>query len=59
MEAAAPGTLHLQDKQLYVLCGGTTHLRLTAVKVEGRNRISPLEFANGARLTKKERFGDS
>lgn len=59
MEAGAPGTLHLQDKQLYILCGGTTHLRLTAVKVEGRNRISPLEFANGARLTKKERFGDT
>ena len=54
---APPGTLLLEDNDLLVVCGGTTVLRLSAVQMEGRNRVSAFEFANGARLKSGERFG--
>ena len=54
-----PGTLSILGRDLFVSCGGTTALRLTAVKVEGRKQVSALEFANGARLTDLERFGEA
>jgi methionyl-tRNA formyltransferase len=55
---AAPGTLLHRENNFYVVCGRTTVLRLTAVKLEGRKQVSAVEFANGARLTEGERFGD-
>ena len=48
-----------EGNDLYVICGNTTVLRLAAVKVEGRKKVSAAEFAHGARLTKTERFGDA
>ena len=54
---APPGTLLLEGGELLVVCGGATLLRLLAVQLEGRNRVSALEFANGARLKSGERFG--
>jgi len=54
---APAGTLLLGDNDLLVVCGRTTVLRLSAVKLEGRKRVSALEFANGARLKSGERFG--
>ena len=54
---APPGTLLLEDNDLLVVCGRTTVLRLSAVKLEGRKQVSALEFANGARLKSGERFG--
>jgi methionyl-tRNA formyltransferase len=54
---APSGTLLLEKNGLHVICGGTTVLRLLAVKVEGRKRVSASEFANGARLKSGERFG--
>jgi methionyl-tRNA formyltransferase len=54
---APPGTLLLEEDALLVVCGGATVLRLLAVKVEGRKRVSAFEFANGARLKSGERFG--
>jgi len=54
---APPGTLLLEDGDLFVVCGGATVLRLLAVKLEGRKFVSALEFANGARLKSGERFG--
>jgi methionyl-tRNA formyltransferase len=39
-----------------VICGHTTLLRLTAVKLEGRKQISASEFANGARLASGDHF---
>jgi methionyl-tRNA formyltransferase len=54
---APAGTLLLERNSLHVVCGGTTVLRLLAVKVEGRKRVSASEFANGARLKSGERFG--
>jgi methionyl-tRNA formyltransferase len=55
-----PGTLILGNggnhTHWLVICGHTTVLRLTAVKVEGRRLVSALEFANGARLASGDRF---
>jgi methionyl-tRNA formyltransferase len=39
-----------------VVCGHTTLLRLTYVKLEGRKQITAAEFANGARLTSGDHF---
>lgn len=52
-----PGTLLLEKDNLHVVCGGTTVLRVLAVKREGRKQVSASEFANGARLKKGELFG--
>jgi methionyl-tRNA formyltransferase len=56
---APPGTLLLEDSNLFVVCGGATVLRLSAVQLEGRKRVTAIEFANGARLKAGERFGDT
>ncbi len=54
---APPATLFLEDNEMLVVCGGATVLRLSAVQLEARNRVSAFEFANGARLKTGERFG--
>lgn len=51
-----PGEVIASTKELYVVCGEETCLRLESVQVEGRKRISAREFANGARLTAGDRF---
>ena len=51
-----PGTIFREDTQILIACGHATLLRLLSVKVEGRKQISAVEFANGARLTERERF---
>ena len=43
-------------KDVYVVCGEKTCLRLESVQLEGRKRISAQEFANGARITHGEAF---
>ena len=40
-EGVTPGALLLQRKEVLVKCGGTTHLHLTGVKVEGRKQAYP------------------
>jgi methionyl-tRNA formyltransferase len=58
--AEAAGTLVLlAEGELRVACGDTTVLRVAAVKLEGRGKVSAQEFVNGARLAKEERFGNS
>jgi methionyl-tRNA formyltransferase len=52
----APGTISASPKEIYVLCGDGTRLRLESVQIEGRKKISAGEFANGARLASGERF---
>lgn len=52
-----PGTLALGGDELTVTCGSGTTLRLEFLQLEGRKRVTALEFANGARLTHGERFG--
>jgi methionyl-tRNA formyltransferase len=50
------GQIIASTKDLFVICGEGTCLRLEFVQMEGRKRISAPEFANGARLTADERF---
>jgi methionyl-tRNA formyltransferase len=52
----APGTLMPYNHTWYVQCGGN-FLELESVQLEGRKRITARDFANGARLGERERFG--
>jgi methionyl-tRNA formyltransferase len=52
----APGEIRFERSELLVGCGGETLLGVSRVKVEGRNDVSALEFANGARLQLGEHF---
>jgi len=55
----APGEIVPSTKDVHVVCGEGTCLRLEFVQLEGRKRISGREFANGARLTAAEHFGET
>jgi methionyl-tRNA formyltransferase len=55
--AGPPGTLAHASGAVLVACGDATLLRLTSVKLEGRKQMAASEFANGARLLNRERFG--
>jgi methionyl-tRNA formyltransferase len=59
LTGGAPGTIFREDTQVLIACGHATLLRLLSVKVEGRKQISAVEFANGARLTERERFDNA
>jgi methionyl-tRNA formyltransferase len=52
----APGEIIPTAKEVCIVCGGGTSLRLESVQLEGRKRISAREFSNGARFTPAERF---
>jgi methionyl-tRNA formyltransferase len=51
-----PGEIVPSAKDVHVVCGEGTCLRLESVQLEGRKRISAREFANGARFTPAESF---
>jgi methionyl-tRNA formyltransferase len=51
-----PGELGSSGKEIYVVCGESTHLRVESIQLEGRKRVSAEEFANGARLAPADRF---
>jgi methionyl-tRNA formyltransferase len=59
LTGGAPGTIFREDTQILIACGHATLLRLLSVKLEGRKQISAVEFANGARLTERERFDNA
>jgi methionyl-tRNA formyltransferase len=50
------GAIVASPKEIFVVCGNGTRLRLESVQVEGRKKLSAKEFANGARLTSGEQF---
>jgi methionyl-tRNA formyltransferase len=52
-----PGDILKADGNVVVACGDSTSLLLEFVQLEGRKRVTALEFANGARLTPGDRFG--
>jgi methionyl-tRNA formyltransferase len=52
-----PGEILKAEGNVLVSCGGATALRLEFVQLEGRRRVTALEFANGARLAQGDRFG--
>ncbi len=53
---AAPGTIESTKAAVLVACGDATRLQLTFVQLEGRKRVSALDFAHGARLQPGESF---
>lgn len=56
-EMPAPhGAIILKDRTILVSCGHNTQLQLEFVRLEGRKRVTAVEFANGARLTTHDRF---
>jgi methionyl-tRNA formyltransferase len=52
------GEILKANGNVVVSCVGRTALRLEFVQLEGRKRVTALEFANGARLAPGDRFGD-
>jgi methionyl-tRNA formyltransferase len=53
----APGEIGINSGRLVAGCGGSTALEITEVQMEGRKRISAIEFANGVRLAPGEKLG--
>lgn len=51
-----PGTILTSGDDVIVACAEGTGLRLESVQLEGRKRVTPREFANGARLAPGERL---
>jgi methionyl-tRNA formyltransferase len=59
LNGSPPGTILQEPGEILIACGHTTLLRLLSVKVQGRKQVSAVEFANGARLTQRERFDNT
>ncbi|MGA8223650.1 MAG: methionyl-tRNA formyltransferase [Candidatus Acidiferrales bacterium] len=54
----APGIiLPTKEDGLLVICGGPSGFRVDHAQLEGRKRVTGLEFANGAHIVPGERFG--
>jgi methionyl-tRNA formyltransferase len=51
-----PGAIVASRKQIQVVCGEGTCLRLESIQVEGRKKISAREFGNGARIAPNDCF---
>jgi len=54
--SGATGEIISSAKDVFVICGASTYLRLEFVQLEGRKRIAAREFANGARIVPADRF---
>lgn len=54
--AGLPGEILKAENNVVLSCGGATALRLEFVQLDGRKRVTALEFANGARLAPGDRF---
>jgi methionyl-tRNA formyltransferase len=50
------GAILQKGQGILVACGQSTWLQLESVRLEGRKRVTAIEFANGARLTTNDRF---
>jgi methionyl-tRNA formyltransferase len=55
-EKIIPGKIVPSAKEIIVFCGEGTTLRLEAIQIEGRRKISAREFSNGARVTSDDFF---
>ena len=51
-----PGEIVVSSKEVFVVCGEGTRLRLDSIQIQGRKKVSAREFANGARFGTAERF---
>jgi methionyl-tRNA formyltransferase len=56
---ALPGAIILHQDEICVACGINTFLKLEAVQMEGRNRVTARDFLNGAKLMPGESFDSS
>jgi len=56
---ALPGSIILHQDEICVACGVNTFLKLEAVQMEGRNRVTARDFLNGAKLMPGESFDSS
>ena len=55
----APGIiLPTKEDGLLVICGGNTVFHVEHVQLEGRKRVTDVEFMSGARIKPGERFGE-
>jgi methionyl-tRNA formyltransferase len=53
-----PGILlPTREDGLLVICGGPSVFQVRHAQLEGRKRVTGMEFANGARITPGEKFG--
>jgi methionyl-tRNA formyltransferase len=52
----APGEILSPSKEIHVMCGEGTNLRIESIQIEGRKKISAHEFEIGARITPGDRF---
>lgn len=50
------GTISQKAQSVLVACGRGTWLRLGSVRLEGRKRVTAVEFANGAHFSTNDRF---
>ena len=50
--------LPTKEDGLLVICGHGTVLRVNHAQLEGRKRVTGMDFANGARIVPGERFGE-
>jgi methionyl-tRNA formyltransferase len=57
LSGAAPGDIFVETGDVYVACGAASALHVSEVKLQARKQVSAREFANGARLQPRERFG--
>ncbi len=54
--SAECGAIVQDQKRLLVACGKQSWLEIDLLRLEGRKRVTAVEFANGARLTGNDRF---
>jgi methionyl-tRNA formyltransferase len=55
--AAPPGTIHIAGAgEILVKCGGGGALQVERVQLQGRKRVTPRDFLNGARIQPGDRF---
>jgi methionyl-tRNA formyltransferase len=54
---AEPGGIHLEGRQLFVVCAGNTWLELLEVQLEGKKRLAAAEFLHGIALAEGARLG--
>ncbi len=50
LAASKPGTAVIEERKLFIKCGGETALRIEELQLEGKRRGSALDFVNGTRL---------
>ena len=54
--STSPGAIRLESAELFVACGDKTWLRVEAIQLQGKKRITAKEFASGARLKSEDKF---